>query len=179
MRVPSGQWTWAVRTDNCATDFSENFAEKSFLFKSRVRTVRHCRPDGRTSAASNFHIRLSRVQTMGDERPDDWSSTCNFHICYARVRTMIGSRPDGWSRIGNFLNCWTRVRTKADCRPDGDIWIVILTFCMSAFGWESTLSGRLKQSSLKLNLERIWSWSITERRSNGLLRRPDGCKLEQ
>jgi len=27
----------AVRTDNCATGFSENFAEKSFLFKSRVR----------------------------------------------------------------------------------------------------------------------------------------------
>jgi len=27
----------AVRTDNCATGFSKNFAEKSFLFKSRVR----------------------------------------------------------------------------------------------------------------------------------------------
>jgi hypothetical protein len=47
-----------VRMDNCGTDFFENFAEKSFLFKSRVRTVRHCRPDGRTSAASNFLIRL-------------------------------------------------------------------------------------------------------------------------
>jgi hypothetical protein len=34
------------------------FRWKSFLFKSRVRTVRHWRPDGRTSAASNFHIRL-------------------------------------------------------------------------------------------------------------------------
>jgi len=30
----------------------------SFLFKSRVRTVRHSRLDGRTSATSNFHIRL-------------------------------------------------------------------------------------------------------------------------
>jgi len=58
MRVPSGRWTWTVRTDNCATDFFENFAEKSFLFKSRVWMVRHSRPDGRTSAASNFFIRL-------------------------------------------------------------------------------------------------------------------------
>jgi hypothetical protein len=31
---------------------------KSFLFESHVRTVRHCCPDGRTSAASNIHIRL-------------------------------------------------------------------------------------------------------------------------
>jgi hypothetical protein len=50
--------------------FPKNFAEKSFLFKSYVRTVRHCRSDGRTSAASNFHIRLSRVRTMWGERPD-------------------------------------------------------------------------------------------------------------
>jgi hypothetical protein len=116
---------------------------------------------------------------MGDERPDGKSSTRNFHICYARVRTMIGSRPNGWSRIGNFLNCWMRVRTKADCRLDGDIWIVILALCMSVSGRESTSCRQLKQSSLKLNLERIWSWSITERCPDGLLRHPDGCKLEQ
>jgi hypothetical protein len=50
--------------------YSKNFAEKSLLFKSRVQTVRHFRLDGRTSAASNFHIRLLRVRTMGDERPN-------------------------------------------------------------------------------------------------------------
>jgi len=116
---------------------------------------------------------------MGDERPDGWTSTRNFHICYARVRTMIGSLPGGWSQICNFLNCWTSVRTKADCRPDDDIWIAILALCKSLSGRESTSSGRLKQSSLKLNLERIWSWSIIERRPDGLLRRLDGCKLEQ
>jgi len=27
--------------------------------------VRHCRPEGRTSAASNFLIKASRVRTMG------------------------------------------------------------------------------------------------------------------
>jgi hypothetical protein len=53
------------------------------------------RPDGRTSTASNFLIRLSSVRTMGDERPDDYSSTRNFDIVNARIRTMIGSRPDG------------------------------------------------------------------------------------
>jgi hypothetical protein len=44
---------------------SKIFAEKSFLFNSRVRTVRHCRPDGRTSAASNFHIRLRASRPWG------------------------------------------------------------------------------------------------------------------
>jgi hypothetical protein len=34
----SGWWTMAVRMDNCATGFSENFAEKSFLYKNIVRT---------------------------------------------------------------------------------------------------------------------------------------------
>jgi hypothetical protein len=46
------------------------------------------RQDGRTSAASNFLIRLSSVRTMGDERPDGYSSTCNFHISNERVRTV-------------------------------------------------------------------------------------------
>jgi hypothetical protein len=47
-----------VRTDNCATGFSEIFAEKSFLYKNIVRTGWLDHPDGRTSAASNFHNRL-------------------------------------------------------------------------------------------------------------------------
>jgi hypothetical protein len=55
---PSGRWTMAVRMDNCATRFSKNFSEKSFLYKNIVRTGWLDRPDGRTSAASNFHNRL-------------------------------------------------------------------------------------------------------------------------
>jgi hypothetical protein len=43
----------------------QKFRWKSFLFKSRVRTVRHWRPDGRTSAASNFHIRLRASRPRG------------------------------------------------------------------------------------------------------------------
>jgi hypothetical protein len=34
------------------------------------RTVRHCRPDGRMFAASNFHFKHSHVRTKGDGRPD-------------------------------------------------------------------------------------------------------------
>jgi hypothetical protein len=47
-----------VRKDNCATRFSEIFAEKSFLYKNIVRTGWLDRQDGRTSTASNFHNRL-------------------------------------------------------------------------------------------------------------------------
>jgi hypothetical protein len=52
--------------DNCVTRIFEIFAEKSFLFENRLRTVRHSLPDGRTSATSNFHIRLraSRPREM-------------------------------------------------------------------------------------------------------------------
>jgi hypothetical protein len=45
--------------------FFKNSAEKSFLSKIHVRKVRHCRPDGRTSAVSNFHIRLRASKPWG------------------------------------------------------------------------------------------------------------------
>jgi len=42
---------------------SKNIAEKERRSKSRIRTVLPCHPDGRTFAASNFHIKASSVQT--------------------------------------------------------------------------------------------------------------------
>jgi len=48
----------------CDQNFRD-FRKKSFLFESRVRTVRHCRSDGRTSPASNFLTKASRVKTRG------------------------------------------------------------------------------------------------------------------
>jgi hypothetical protein len=101
------------------------------------------RLDGHTYAASIFLIRLSSVWTIGDWRPDGYSSTHNFHISNARVRTMINSRPDGWSRIGNFLLWCTRVRTTAVRRPDGYFWIVILALRRRASERDTTSSGRL------------------------------------
>jgi hypothetical protein len=55
----------AVRTDNCAIGFSEIFPEKSFLYKNIVRTGWLDRPDGRTSALSNFHNKLSASGPWG------------------------------------------------------------------------------------------------------------------
>jgi hypothetical protein len=93
---------------------------------------------------------------MGDERPDDWTSTCDFHICYACVRTMRGSRLKGWSRIGNFHISCTRVRTKTDRRPDGDIWIAILALRRCSSGRDTTSSGRL------IDLSFIETWKESE-----------------
>jgi hypothetical protein len=113
------------------------------------------RPDGRTSAASNFFIRLSSVRTMGDERLDSYSSTRNFHICNARVRT-------------------TAVR-----HPDSHIWIAILALRRRASGRDTTSSGRLIDLPFLGTWKEIRNWSSTWRRSDVLLKRPDGCKLAQ
>jgi hypothetical protein len=100
-------------------------------------------PDGRTSAVSNFLIRLSSVRTMGDERPDGYSSTRNFHIGNAHVWTMIGSRPDGWSRIDNFLLWCTRVRMG---------YHIVRTIDWSSLSW-----------NLERNQKLIEYWEASER----------------
>jgi hypothetical protein len=137
------------------------------------------RPDGRTSAASNFLIRLSSVWTMRDDLPDGNSSTRNFHICIARVRTMIGNRPDGWSRIGNFLLWCTRVWTIAVRCPYGHIWIAILALRRCASGRDTTSSKRLIDLPFLATWKEIRNWSSTGRRPDMLLKCLDGCKLAQ
>jgi hypothetical protein len=137
------------------------------------------RPDGRTSIASNFLIRLSSIRTMGDERPDGYSSTRNFHIGNAHVRTMIGSRPDGSSRIGNFLLWCTRVRTIAVRRPDGYSWIAILALRRRASGRDTTSSRRLIYLPFLGTWKEIRSWLSTGRCPDVILKRPDVCKLAQ
>jgi hypothetical protein len=47
------------------------FCEKSFRFKSLIRTVRHSCPDSLTSAASNFHIRLRTSGPKGMNVPTE------------------------------------------------------------------------------------------------------------
>jgi hypothetical protein len=92
---------------------------------------------------------------------------------------MKGWRPDGWSRIRNFHIRCTRVWTMADWSSDCWISIAILDLRRSTSGRESTSSGRLYQYSHKWTWKESEALSNTERRSDGLLRRPDGCKLEQ
>jgi hypothetical protein len=63
-----------------------------------------------------------------------------------------------------------------------DFWILnaILTLWMSESGRECTLSGRLQQSSnICVFKKKSYSWLNTECRPDVLLKRPDGCKLEQ
>jgi hypothetical protein len=61
--VSSGQWTVVIGLpDGQLCDRFSKISLKFFHDLSRVRTVVPCRPDGRTSAASNFHIKASRVR---------------------------------------------------------------------------------------------------------------------
>jgi hypothetical protein len=136
-------------------------------------------PDGRTSTASNFLIRLSSVRTMGDWHPDGYSSTRNFHISNARVWTMISSSPDCWSRIGNFLLWCTSVRTTAVRRLEGHFWIAILALRRRTSGRDTTSSGRLIDLPFLRTWKEIRNWSSTGRCLDILLKRPDGCKLAQ
>jgi hypothetical protein len=54
---PDGE-PWPSGLTTVRQDFSEISAEKSFLYKNIVRTGWLDCPNGRTSAASNFHNRL-------------------------------------------------------------------------------------------------------------------------
>jgi len=113
------------------------------------------RPDGCTSAASNFLIRLSSVRTMGDGHPDGYSLTRNFHISNVRVRT-------------------TAVR-----RPNGHIWIAILALSRRASGRDTTLSWWLIDLPFLGTWKEIRNWLSTGTCPDMLLKRLDGCKLAQ
>jgi hypothetical protein len=125
-----------------------DFRRKSFLFESRIRMVRHCRPDGRTSAASNFHIRLHASGPRGMA-----IQTVNLQ----HAISISDERVSGWLKLNTQFPYQMHVRPDhADRRPDGCIWIEILALWMSASGRESMSSRRLYQSSL------IWTWKESE-----------------
>jgi hypothetical protein len=59
-------WTVDIRhLDRQLCDRLSKILLKFFPNLSRVQTVLHYRPDGRTSAARNFHIKASRIRTKG------------------------------------------------------------------------------------------------------------------
>jgi hypothetical protein len=92
---------------------------------------------------------------------------------------MIGRRPDGWSWIRNFHICWTRVRTMLT-----DVWTVVFELRFLPYEWARP-DGNPRHPDGCINLplfdlgKKIWCWSITGRRPDGLLRCPDGYNLEQ
>jgi len=81
-RRPNGQ--------QCDGIFWE-FHWKSFLFKSRIGTVRYCHPDGRTSAASNF---LIRFRASGPWGMSDRTTELQHAICISDMRASGPWGPD-------------------------------------------------------------------------------------
>jgi hypothetical protein len=133
----------------------QKFHWKSFLFESRVRTVRHCRLDGRTSAASNFHIEAPRVRTrrMGVQ---------TFNLMHAiSISDARASRPCWLSSERLDLNCDT-------CLMDERVRTGIQAV--------QTVAAIFPYLCLERNPE---AWSNTEGRPDGLLNHPNVCKLEQ
>jgi hypothetical protein len=131
-----------------------DFQWKSFLFESRVRTVRHCRLDSCTSAASNFLIKASRVRTKGmTVRTVDLLQAISISTEHSSGPWQTGVRTVGFEL--RFLPYGVARLDENPRRLDG---------CSNLPLFELG--------------KKIWS-SITESRPDGLLTRPNGCKLEQ
>jgi len=154
------------------------FHWKSFLFKSRVRTVRHWRPDGRTSAARNFHIRLRasgprgmNVRTAILQHAISISAMCASGPWEAGVRMVEVESP-----ISILVACASGPRLT-------DVRTVIFELRFLPYVWVRPDEKPRRPDGVSifpyLNLERIWSWSIIIGRPDGLLIGLDGCKLEQ
>jgi hypothetical protein len=137
----------------------QKFSWRSFLFESRVRTVMPCRPDGRTLAASNFHIETSRVRTW---RMVGWSDARTSRPC--------------WPASGCLdLNCDT-------CLMDESVWTWIhiiqtveaifpyLCFGKNSGGlikhWGS--SGRVAESTGRMQAGVVRSFSTQRKVQTGI-----------
>jgi hypothetical protein len=85
----------------------QKFRWKSFLFKSRVRTVRHCRSDGRMSATSNFHIEAPCVQTR---RMGVWMVNLMHAISISDARASgRESTSSGWLQQSSHICVWKEI----------------------------------------------------------------------
>jgi hypothetical protein len=120
------------------------------------------RPDGRTSVASNFLIRLRASVPWG-------MSVRTAELQHAiSISAMRASGP--WEAVVQTVEVESAISILI-ARPFGPR----LTDVRTGYYIVRTV----ERSFLYRNLERIWDWSSTERRSDGLLRRPDGCKLDR
>jgi hypothetical protein len=130
---PSGRWTMAVRTDNCATGFSKIFAEKPFLYKNIVRTGWLDRLDGRTFAASNFHNRLlasgrlnfnTQFPYLMRVSPDHEGESSGRLKLNRQLPYTMHQRPDhNCQTSGRFIlncdSCLTEIRVRTDTTSSG------------------------------------------------------------
>jgi hypothetical protein len=140
------------------------FRWKSFLFKSRVWTVRHWRPEGRTSATSNFHIRLRASGPRGmNVRTAELQHSISISVMRASgpwragvqtvevesaISILVARASGPW-----YLNCdsclmETRVQTGHQHRPDGCIDLPLF------WTWKESEAGR------SLKVVRTGCWDV-------------------
>jgi hypothetical protein len=112
-------WTTAVRTNNCATGFSEIFAEKSFLYKNIVRMRWLDRSDGRTSAASNFHKRL---RASGPWGRSVWTAKLQHAISISDTR--VSGPWEGYVRTVEVESSVTIYNVPVSGPHLSDVWMV-------------------------------------------------------
>jgi hypothetical protein len=130
-------------------------SQKFFPEMSRVRTVLSCRPDSRTLAARNFHIKGWRVWTKG-------SIVLTVDLMHTiSIYEVRASEPWGLTSGRLDFECMTclmdeRVRTGIHI-----VWTIAAVFPYLCFG------------------KKYHSWLNTECRPDVLLKHPDGCKLEK
>jgi hypothetical protein len=130
-------------------------SQKFFPELSRVGTMLPCRPDGRTLAARNFHIKAWCVRTVT-------SVVRTMNLIYAiSIYEACAFRP--WRPSFGRLNFEC-----ATCLMDERIWTGIHFVCTAAAVFLYMCFGKKSHS-----------WSNTECRPDVLLKRPDRCKLEQ
>jgi len=65
LSIYSGRYLPNKASGQATVQSTFQILQKFFSELSRIRTVLPCRPDGRTLAGCNFHIKASRVQTIG------------------------------------------------------------------------------------------------------------------
>jgi hypothetical protein len=139
--------------DNCAIGFP-NFAEI-------LSWIEPC-PDSVALASGRSHFSCTQFPYQSLARPDhsicrsdSWSDACNFHIWSSTTRTMktVVRTSEIW--MLNLPYLWA-CPDRNPHRPDGSAVFPYLCF-----------------------EKKSHSWSNTEWRPDVLLRRSDGCKLEQ
>jgi hypothetical protein len=145
------------------------FRWKSFLFESRILTLLPCCLDGRTFAASNFHIEASCIWTrrMVVRMVDVMHAIAIFDTCASGPWWLVPGRLD--------LNCDTCLMDELNRMGIHVVWTVATIFPYLCFGkkswslikhWESF--GRAAESSRRMQVGVVWSFSTQRKVRMGI-----------
>jgi hypothetical protein len=132
------------------------FCWKSFLFKSRVRTVRHWPPDGRTSAVSNFHIRLS---TSGPWGMNVRTTILQHAISISAMRASGPWEADFWTVEVKSTISISDERTSGPMLTD--VRTVVYELRFLPYLW-ARLDGKPHCLDGCINLPLYWTWKESE-----------------